>query len=115
MSVPLYMDHNVQSAVTSQLRARGIDVLTAFEDGTHEMEDVNLMERATELERVLFSQDDDFLAIARQHQSDGHPFSGLIFGHQLKTTIGQCVEDLELISNCSNAEELRSQIQFIPL
>jgi len=31
----------------------------------------------------------------------GKPFSGLIFGHQLGGTIGQFVEDLELIAKAS--------------
>ncbi|AFY30690.1 hypothetical protein Cal7507_0188 [Calothrix sp. PCC 7507] len=33
MSVPLYMDVHVPQAITDQLRRRGVDVLTAHEDG----------------------------------------------------------------------------------
>ena len=29
----VYMDHHVPAAITEGLRSRGIDVLTAFEDG----------------------------------------------------------------------------------
>jgi hypothetical protein len=33
MAVALYMDHQVERAITSGLRLRGVDVLTAYEDG----------------------------------------------------------------------------------
>jgi hypothetical protein len=33
MSLALYMDHHVPRAITIGLRLRGVDVLTAYEDG----------------------------------------------------------------------------------
>ena len=39
MSVPLYMDVHVPQAITDQLRRRGVDVLTAIEDGFAEASD----------------------------------------------------------------------------
>lgn len=60
MTIALYMDHHVPRAITSGLRLRGVDVLTAYEDGTHELDDPILLDRAGELGRVLFTQDDDF-------------------------------------------------------
>jgi len=38
-----------------------------------------------------------FRALAEEWQRDGRPFIGLLFGHQLRGTIGQYVEDLELV------------------
>ena len=49
------MDHNVPRAITASLRRRGIDVLSAYEDGAHEFDDAELVARAQELGRVLFS------------------------------------------------------------
>jgi hypothetical protein len=46
-------------------------VVTAQEDGGTRLEHVALLERATALQRVLFSQDDDLLAIARARQTTG--------------------------------------------
>jgi predicted nuclease of predicted toxin-antitoxin system len=77
------MDHHVHQAITNGLKERGVDVLTAFEDASSELADVALLARATELGRVLFTQDKDFLTIARVHQSSGVRFTGIIFlkGH----------------------------------
>ena len=73
------------------------------------------MERATTLGRVLFTQDDDLLAEATQRQMSGVPFGGVIYGHQLRVSIGQCVQDLELIAQASELDELRNQVLFLPL
>ncbi len=57
VSLALYMDHHVDVAITNGLRRQGIDVLTCQEDGTTTLDDEQLLERATALGRVLFSQD----------------------------------------------------------
>jgi hypothetical protein len=61
----LYMDVHIKAAITAGLRRRGIDVVTAQEDGGAHLEDMALLDRATALQRGLFSQDDDLLAIGR--------------------------------------------------
>jgi Domain of unknown function (DUF5615) len=64
MPIALYMDQHVPRAITLGLRLRGVDVITAHEDGTSEMEDPDLLDRAGVLERVLFTRDDDLLGEA---------------------------------------------------
>ena len=85
------MDVHVNAAITAGVRRRGIDVLTAQEDGSRRFADERLLERATALQRVLFSQDDDFLTIARNQQLSAVVFSGLIYGHQLAATVGKSI------------------------
>ena len=79
MPVAFYMDHHVPRAITLGRRLRGVDVLTAYEDGTSELDDAALLDRASELGRVLFTQDDDLLAEAAKRQGEGIPFHGVIF------------------------------------
>jgi hypothetical protein len=115
MALKLYMDHHVPRALTNGLRMRGIDVLTAFEDQADQFEDPDLLERASALERVLFSQDDDLLAEATRRQTHGIAFSGVVYGHQLHVSIGQCVRDLELIALLGTEADLQNQVIFLPL
>lgn len=63
MSLPLYMDHNVIGAITSGCRRRGLDVLTAFEDGRADRPDEEVLQRATDLGRIVFTQDVDFVCL----------------------------------------------------
>jgi predicted nuclease of predicted toxin-antitoxin system len=57
------MDVHVPFAITAQLRLRDIDILTAQEDDSRQREDSQLLDRATDLQRVLVSQDIDLLQI----------------------------------------------------
>lgn len=51
MGVALYMDEHVHRAITTGLRLRGVDVLTAQEDNRGNTPDPVLLDRATELQR----------------------------------------------------------------
>lgn len=115
MAIALYMDVHVPQAITDQLRRRGVDVLTAIEDGQAETVDEELLERSRELSRVLFTQDIRFKAMAEDWQRRGQPFAGLLFGHQLGGTIGQYVQDLEFIANASEIEEWSNAVQHLPV
>ncbi len=55
MTIALYMDVHIPQAITVQLRRRNINVLTAQKDNTIELPDDQLLERSTELGRVLFN------------------------------------------------------------
>jgi hypothetical protein len=108
------MDVHVPEAITSQLRRRGVDVLTSLEDDMQELPDDKLLERVTELKRVLFTQDIRFRVLAETWQIVGKQFSGLIFGHQLGGTIGQFVQDLEFIAKASDIDEWINVVAYIP-
>ena len=95
MSVALYMDENVHAAVTKTLRLRGIDVLTAQEDGHAQTPDPVILDRALALGRVVFSQDQDFLIEAARRQATGEPFAGVVYAHQRYVSIADCITDLE--------------------
>jgi hypothetical protein len=115
MTIACYMDVHVHRAITSGLRLRRVDVLTAQADGYRTASDARLLDRATELHRVLFSQDEDLLAEAKQRQTEGIAFTGVIYAHQLRITIGRCVQDLELIAKAAEAEELANRVEYLPL
>lgn len=114
MPVDFYMDHHVNAAITEQLRRRGVDVLTAGEDGCSQLPDDQLLERARQLKRVLFTQDIRFKALAEAWQRQGLPFPGLIFGHQLRGSIGDFVKDLELIAKATDPGEWEGMVDEIP-
>lgn len=115
MSVALYMDVHVPSAITEQLRRRGVEVLTCYEDDTTETEDAELLQHCHELGRLIFTQDIRFKALAESWQQDARPFSGLLFGHQLGGTIGQYVRDLELIAKATDLADWINVVERLPL
>jgi hypothetical protein len=115
VSLKLYMDVQVQRAITDGLRVRDVEVLTAQEDGAGRFDDLDLLDRAAALGRVLFSRDADLLREATRRQRHGENFSGVIYAHLLKVTIGQCVQDLELLAQVSEPDELVDRVVHLPI
>lgn len=115
MTLPLYMDHNVIAGITAGCRDRGLDVLTAFEDGFHDRPDEELLARATELGRVVFTHDTDFIAMTGEWLIMGRPFAGVVYGHQQSISIGQAVRDLDLICRVLTTDDAARQLIRLPL
>ena len=109
------MDVHVRRAVTTTLRLRSVDVLTAQEDGAAELDHDRLLQRATELVRVLVSQDEDLLREGAPWLREHKDFSGIVYAHQLRITVGQMVEDFELISKAMSQAEWRRRIEYLPI
>ena len=116
MAVPLalYMDVHIPRAITNGLRRRGVEVITAQEDGSAELDDSSLLDRATELNRPIYRQDDDLLAEAHGRQRVGAQFAGVIYSHQLRSPIGKCIDDLELLAKSFEVDDLKNRVEFIP-
>jgi hypothetical protein len=115
MALKLYMDQHVPRAITSGLRARNVDVLTAYEDEASTISDPLLLDRATALDRVLFTRDDDLLKEATLRQQLGQRFKGVIYAHQRRVSIGQCIQDLELIATLGTDEDIAGKVMYLPL
>lgn len=115
MSLALYMDVHVPWVITRTLRAAGIDVLTAQEDGCAQLPDPALLDRASVLGRTLVTRDDDLLAEATKRQRATIPFNGVIFAHQMRATIGKCIEDLCILSECLPPDEISNAVIHLPI
>ena len=79
------------------------------------MDDDRLLQRASELGRILVSQDKDLLGEGTRRLKQDRSFSGIIYAHQLRVTIGQMVEDLELLARVTSREEWRGRIEYLPI
>ena len=115
MSLSLYMDENVPIQITEGLRQREVDVITVQEDGLTSFPDPVVFDRAIELQRVIFSQDQDFLAEAKRRQIEGINFPGVVYARQSRVTTGDCVRDLEIIAKVGNPDDFANRVQYLPL
>src|SRR2546423_1591620 len=104
------MDVHVPRPITRALRRRGVDVVTAQEDGTARWPDDELLTRAGELNRVLFSQDEDLLTEAAKRQHAGVPFGGLVYVPQLGLSIGQLVDELEILAKAGESHDFENTV-----
>lgn len=115
MAIALYMDEQVPKAITLGLRQRGVDVLTVQDDGFTSTPDTIVLDHATKLGRVIFSQDEDFPNEGFRRQAEDIYFAGIIYARQTRISIGDCIRDLELIAKTCNPEDFVNCVQYIPL
>ena len=115
MSVSLYMDHHVESSISKELRRRGVDVLTALEDGSARLDDETLLDRAGLLGRILFTRDADFLMIAARRQRASESFAGVVFAHLMRVNPAQCIDELSLIASAGVSEDFINRVTHLPL
>jgi hypothetical protein len=115
VTLRFYMDHHIPEAVTAGLRRLGVDCATALEDGRSREAGSNLMMRALELDRIVFSMDEDFLTIASEWLRASRNFAGVDYAHQLQITIGQAIRDLHLMSEVLETSDTRNVIERLPL
>jgi len=106
--VKYYMDEHVHSAVINGLRRRGVDVLTTPEAGMIAASDLAHLRFAANEERVVFTQDNDFLKL----HAEGIPHTGIVYTHQT-TPIGEIVKTLMLIYNVLDAEDMVGNLEFV--
>ena len=106
------MDEHVLSAVTEGLRCRGVDVLTVQEDGRDGLPDQLVLDRAAELGKFVFAQDQDFLAIGAARLAAQY-FPGIIFAHQMEIAIRRCIDELEIISVLGSTADMDNRIEFL--
>lgn len=44
-----------------------------------------------------------------------NPLIGIIYAHQLRVSIGTCVDDLEIIAEVGEPEDLVNGVRYLPL
>jgi len=106
-----YFDESVELAVSSQLAAAGLDVVSAHSLDQLGDSDPNHLARATEMGRVLCTYDQDFLRLA----AEGASHSGIIFAPQQKASIGGWVREIKAIHAQMQAEDIQGHIVFLSI
>jgi predicted nuclease of predicted toxin-antitoxin system len=112
MAVAFYFDVPVNKAIALGLRLRGLEVLTAQEDGYRTASDEEIMMKATKLNRPVVTADHDFLVLAKLMLQRERPFSGVIF-IRFKTPIGYVIDELEVYAKAGEPKDFLNQVIFL--
>ncbi len=106
--VRFYTDEHVPRAVIEGLRYHGVDVLGTPEAGMMGRTDEEHLAFAHREGRVLYTQDDDLLALA----AAGVPHAGIAYLRQ-GASIGKAVRGLLVIHRGLNAEKTQGRVEFL--
>lgn len=107
-SLQFYTDEHIARAVVNGLRSRGVDVLTVPEANMMGATDVAHLELAARQQRVILTQDEDFLRLHAQ----GMPHSGIVYASQ-RTSVGEIIRGVMLIYHLLAPADMRNHIEFL--
>jgi predicted nuclease of predicted toxin-antitoxin system len=106
--IRFHLDENVDHAIAHGLRLRGLDVTTTADARLIGATDPQHITFALEHQRVIFTQDQDFL---RRHAA-GDEHTGIVYSQQGIHSIGEIVRFLHFLSDCLEPEDMRGQLEF---
>jgi hypothetical protein len=113
VALRLYVDECVDARIIAGLRRRGVDLVTAGEQGLLSASDSQQMERAISLGRSLLTADQDFLVIVRDMHAREAPFPGVFF-IQKGTPVGEAVRNIADAAEILDPADLANWLEWIP-
>ena len=108
-TIRFHLDENCDRAIAEGLRRRGIDVSTSPEAGLLRATDEEQVAFAISQNRVLFTQDRDFL---RMHAA-GTLHAGIAYCGKNTKSIGAIIQGLVLIWEVLEPDEIANRVEFL--
>ena len=108
-----YADVHVVFAIVQALRRRGMDVVTAQDRGREECDDAELLAEALADQRVMLTNDTDFLALAAGHSAAGETFAPIYFWPQQGRPIGEMVRRILREASLEDYLSASSRVHFL--
>jgi uncharacterized protein with PIN domain len=108
-TIRFHLDENCDPRIAAGLRLHGIDVTTSAEAGLLKAPDEEYLAYAVAQNRVVVTQDTDFLHIA----AGGVECPGIAFYPNQGRSIGQIIRDLLLIWEVYEPNEMCNRVEFL--
>ena len=108
-----YADEHVAFPIVQALRARGMDVLTVQDHNREGTDDADLLAEALRDERVMLTNDTDFLALAARYAARGTTFAPIFFWPQQRRRIGEIVRRIIRQASGVDYAAARSMVYFL--
>ncbi|MGH8065164.1 MAG: DUF5615 family PIN-like protein [Candidatus Entotheonellia bacterium] len=108
-----YADEHVVFGLVQALRQRGMDVVRVQDRGREQADDADLLDEALADERVMLTNDMDFLALAAERAARQQRFAPIFFWPQQRRSIGQLVQSIIRQANRQDYTSACSQVFFL--
>lgn len=113
--IRLYCDEDsMDRDLVRALRARGVDVTTAFEEDMIDRADEEHLDYATQQGRALFSFNrGDFYQIHTEYLSQGKSHAGIILANQQPYSVGEQMRRILRLIAARSAEDMKNWVEFL--
>ena len=113
MPLKIYTDESVPVAVVAGLQRRGVTAVSARDEDNLGLTDPQQLEYAVSRQMVIFTHDTDFLQLAHTYAKQGRIHSGVIYVHQNKLTLGECIRRLKEIADLFDPTDFQNHVEFL--
>ncbi len=103
-----HLDENIATAVAEGLHRRGIDVTTTAEANLIGATDASHLEFAIRNQRVIVTQDTDFLRTATTNRTH----CGIVFLTRSNHSFGDIIRHLLLMNDSMSENEMHGSVEF---
>jgi len=108
--IRFHLDESQSSrAIAAALRRHGIDVTTTHDAALSGASDKSQLAFTLAHQRVLFTQDDDYLTL----HGTGSQHAGIVYAHQREHSVGEIIEFLVLVWSVYEPEEMRNRVEYV--
>ncbi len=108
-----YSDVHVVFGLVQALRQRGMDVVRVQDRGQEEADDIDLLDQALQEQRIMLTNDVDFLTLAAQYGAQQQRFAPIFFWPQQRRSIGQLVRSVIREASLYEYDVACSQVFFL--
>jgi hypothetical protein len=108
-----YADEHVVRALVEALRRRGMDVIRVQDWGRQEADDADLLDEALADERVMLTNDTDFLQLAAERAEHQQEFAPIFFWPQQQRTINQLLSGIIREASQHEYQSACSQVFYL--
>src|SRR5256712_7513027 len=107
-------EDSMDRALVRALRARGVDVTTALDEGMIERSDAEHLDYATAQGRVLYTFNvGDFYRLHTSYLAQGKSHAGIILVRQQRYSVGEQMRRLLKLVAAKSAEEMKDSVEFL--
>ncbi len=109
MAIRFHLDEHIDHEIATGLRTRGIDVTTTTDAGLLQAADEDHVRFAERENRVIFTNDDDFLRLHGQ----GVKHAGVVVCARGSRSRKEIIRYLSLIHDCLTEEEMSGRVEYL--
>ncbi|MBW2154821.1 MAG: DUF5615 family PIN-like protein [Deltaproteobacteria bacterium] len=111
--IRIYTDESVSVAIAEGLKRRGVDAFSARDAGNLGLTDEEQLVYADKEKVTIFTHDTDFLQIAVRWVDEGKTHQGIIYCHQKRYSVGECIRKLRMLTAVLSSEDMVDHIEFL--
>jgi len=111
--IRIYTNESVDVAIAEGLKRRGVDATSARDTGNLGLTDEEQLIYAGKEKVTIFTHDTDFLQIAARWLDEGRTHQGIIYCHQKRYSIGECIRKLRMLTAVLSSADMFNHIEFL--